>query len=143
MTNTLRILKKISRAFCKLKTSIETYTKSAISIFAGTLTLIASAILTFHSEAQIDMMESHFIWGTCQDGIAFFQGIIAQGYTALRYLPFQDGAFFRMNTGNASDVFLALIIVGWALALVGMFLIMNGVVMIYKQKLEKAQHRKV
>jgi disulfide bond formation protein DsbB len=117
----------------KVKEFAINYTKAFLLIFSGLITLIISAILTFHAEAQIDMMERGFIWDTCQQNIQFFENLIAQGYTKLRYYPFQDGFLFQTSTGDASDIFLSLIIVGWMLAIIGTFLIMLGIILFYRK----------
>jgi disulfide bond formation protein DsbB len=122
----------LNNALGKVKDFASEYTKAFLAMFGGVVTLIISAIMTFHAEAQIDMMESNFIWGTCQSNINFFQSLIAQGFDKLRYLPFQDGFLFQTNTGDASDIFLSLLITGWALAVVGTFLIMLGIVIFYR-----------
>lgn len=119
-----------------LKDAYQTYTESVISILTGTIVIALSAIIEFHSEWQLNMMQNNFIWDSCTSNIQYLQGLIALGYSSVQYLPFQDGIFFRMNTGNASDIFLALIALGWVMALIGMFFIMNGVALLYRSKLE-------
>lgn len=131
--------------FRKLKKYIESYKKSAVSILTGIVAVATSAILTLHSEWQLNMMQNQYIWGSCQDNISFFQKLLSQGYTSLQYVPFQDGKFFRMLTGNANDIFLALIILGWILGMVGIFFIMYGLVLAYQLRIKRLEdeNRKV
>lgn len=126
----------------KVKNFASEYTKAFILMLGGFITIIISAILEFHAEAQVDMMEHRWIWYSCQSNIIYLQGLIAQGYTSLRYLPFQDGFLFQTNVGDASDIFLSLLITGWGLAIVGTFLVMLGVVLFHRTNYLKLRKQK-
>lgn len=122
----------IKPLFGKIKNFVSEYTKAFASMFGGFTSIIISAILQFHTLWQLNMMQNGFIWGSCQTNIEFFQSLIKQGYTSVQYIPFQDGFLFQMRFGDANDIFLTLNTIGWALAIVGTFLIMLGIVLFYR-----------
>ncbi len=122
----------------RIKATAINYPKNFGEMLAGLMTVCTSALLFFHCEWQINLMTDPYVWGKATDVITKMQGILAQGYTSMRYVPFQDGVFFQMNFGNANDVFLALMALGWFLGIIGTFLLMHGIIsIVYKQKLNK------
>lgn len=130
----------IKPLFGKIKNFALEYTKAFASMLGGFVTIIVSAVLQFHTLWQLNMMQNGFIWGSCQANIGWLQSLINQGYSSVQYIPFQDGFLFQMKFGDANDIFLALNTVGWALAIIGTFLIMLGIVLFYRANmLEKEE----
>ncbi len=124
--------------FRKLKCLIQRYPKNFAEIFAGLMTVCTSSLFFFHAEWQLNLMQDAYVWGKFTDLIGKIHYFQSLGYTSMRYIPFQDGVFFQMSFGNANDVFLALLALGWFLGIAGTFFLMHGVMsVIYKQKLNK------
>ena len=121
----------------KIKDFTTDFTKAFISILGGLITLIVSAMFQLHSLWQLDIICVGPVWSTCISNISKYQDLIARGFMHYSEEPFQDGQFFHMTIGNAYDFFLGMNYVGWALAIVGTFLIMFGITLVYKEKIKQ------
>ncbi len=127
----------IRKAAQRLKFAIDYYTKSVIMVIVGATGIGISSIAFFHAIGQWDgILMSRFMWGSAQDNISFFQGLINSGFWRFAEVPFQDSILFRSTAGNGYDFFLMLLAFGFVLAMVSMAILLLGVVWFYRQKLE-------
>lgn len=121
--------------FGKIKGFASEYTKAFISIFAGFVMLIISAVYHSHALAQLDMICKDFVWNYPPMTNLGYAWVIPQHpllVTRLADQFFQDGVFFQTTYGNAYDFFLSLTTLTWVLAIVGMFFIMLGFLIYFR-----------
>lgn len=121
--------------FRKIKNFADEYTKAFVSMFGGFLSIISSSIFQFHSIAQLDIICVNPVWNYATMTNLGYAWLIPQmPWVVTRFSDqyFQDGIIYRGTIGGAYDFFLSMNVIGWALAIVGTFFVMFGVVLFYR-----------
>jgi Ca2+/Na+ antiporter len=134
------MFERVKQKLRETKQTAQDYTKQFIEMLGGLLTVCASALLFFHAEWQINIQTQDYVWNSFPDLLSKIHYWMSQGYTSMRYVPFQDGKFFVMQFGNANDVFFALMALGWFLGIIGTFLLVHGTMSIISKKTLKKEH---